>query len=87
MIVRINQFDAPRPEAEAGWPTDGPLGPLITPWPADTRAYEILILDQDAQPLLVSGGSPDKLKPPYAVELPPYGYAWLLVCRPPAAGP
>jgi maltose alpha-D-glucosyltransferase/alpha-amylase len=42
--------------------------------------------DQDAQPLLHSGGSLDKLKPPYAVELPPYGYAWLLVCRPPAAG-
>lgn len=49
MIVRINQFDAPRPESEAGWPTDGPLGPLLTPWPADTRAYEILILDHDEQ--------------------------------------
>jgi hypothetical protein len=49
MIVRINQFDAPRPEAEAGWPADGRLGSLLTPWPADTRAYEILILDHDEQ--------------------------------------
>ena len=49
MIVRINQFDAPRPEAEAGWPAEGALGPLVTPWPADTRAYEILILDHDEQ--------------------------------------
>src|SRR5438128_305848 len=47
MIVRINQFDAPRPEAEAGWPADGRLGPLLAPWPAGTKAFEILILEQD----------------------------------------
>jgi hypothetical protein len=53
MIVRINQFEAPRPEAEAGWPGEGRLGPLLAPWPAGTRAYEILILAQDEhrQPL------------------------------------
>src|SRR5215213_8477693 len=47
MIVRINQFDSPRPESEAGWPDDGRLGALVAPWPEGTRAYEILILDQD----------------------------------------
>ncbi len=47
MIVRINQFDSPRPESEAGWPADGRLGPLSATWPEGTRAYEILILDQD----------------------------------------
>ena len=49
MIVRINQFDAPRPEAESGWPSDGRLGPLLAPWPDGTKAYEILILEQDEQ--------------------------------------
>jgi len=49
MIVRINQFDAPRPEAESGWPSDGRLGPLLAPWPEGTKAYEILILEQDEQ--------------------------------------
>lgn len=49
MIVRINQFDAPRPEAESGWPGDGRLGPLLAPWPEGTRAFEILILDTDEQ--------------------------------------
>jgi hypothetical protein len=49
MIVRINQFDAPRPDTEAGWPSSGRTGPLGTPWPAGVRAYEVLILDQDEQ--------------------------------------
>src|SRR5688572_29597733 len=49
MIVRINQFDAPRPESEAGWPPDGRLGPVLAPWPEGTRAYEILVLEQDEQ--------------------------------------
>ena len=49
MIVRINQFDAPRPESEAGWPADGRLGPLLAPWPEGTKAYELLILEQDEQ--------------------------------------
>ena len=47
MIVRINQFDAPRPESESGWPADGRLGPLLAPWPQGTRAFEVLILEQD----------------------------------------
>src|SRR5690349_6493705 len=47
MIVRINQFDAPRPEADAGWPADGRLGPLLAAWPEGTRAFEILILEKD----------------------------------------
>lgn len=47
MIVRINQFDAPRPEAEAGWPAEGRRGPLLAPWPQGTRAFEVLILEQD----------------------------------------
>lgn len=49
MIVRINQFDAPRPDAEAGWPMTGQLGPLGAAWPSDVRAYEVLILDRDEQ--------------------------------------
>jgi hypothetical protein len=49
MIVRINQFDAPRPESEAGWPSEGRLGPILAPWPEGTKAYEILILEQDEQ--------------------------------------
>lgn len=47
MIVRINQFDAPRLDAEAGWPASGRLGPLGGGWPAGVRAYEVLILEQD----------------------------------------
>jgi glycosidase len=29
----------------------------------------------------------EPLEPPYALELPPYGYAWLLVAPPSAQGP
>jgi len=47
MIVRINQFNAPHPEAEAGWPAEGRLGPLLAPWPQGTRGFEILILERD----------------------------------------
>lgn len=47
MIVRINQFDSPRPEAESGWPSEGRLGPILAPWPEGTKAYEILILEHD----------------------------------------
>ena len=49
MIVRINQLDAPRLDAEAGWPTSGRLGPLGARWPAGVRAFEVLILEQDEQ--------------------------------------
>jgi hypothetical protein len=49
MIVRINQFDAPRPDVEAGWPASGRLGPLGAAWPAGVRAYEVLILEHDEQ--------------------------------------
>jgi len=47
MIVRINQFNAPHPEAEAGWPAEGRLGPLLAAWPQGTRGFEILILEKD----------------------------------------
>src|SRR5688572_21861934 len=49
MIVRINQFDVFLAEQYAGWPETGLQGPLAAPWPADTNAFEILILDQDEQ--------------------------------------
>src|SRR5437868_1133348 len=49
MIVRINQFDVSRAEAEAGWAGRGMLGPIEFVWPEGTRAYEILVLDQDEQ--------------------------------------
>ena len=49
MIVRINQFDVYLAEQYAGWPETGLQGPLMAPWPADTNAFEILILDQDEQ--------------------------------------
>src|SRR5687768_2930548 len=53
MIVRINQFDVPRAEVEAGWASDGAMGPIAYEWPGDARAYEILILERDErnQPL------------------------------------
>ncbi len=56
MIVRINQFDAPRPEAEADWPGEGRLGPILAPWPEATRAFEVLILEQDEQQQPLSEG-------------------------------
>lgn len=49
MIVRINQFDAPRPDTDAGWPASGRTGPLGAAWPAGVRAYEVLILEEDEQ--------------------------------------
>ncbi|HTL28841.1 MAG TPA: hypothetical protein VL282_06470 [Tepidisphaeraceae bacterium] len=47
MIVRINQFDPPRAEPSAGWPTSGLSGPLKYSWPGETHAFELLILDRD----------------------------------------
>lgn len=47
MIVRINQFDAARAEQEAGWAPFGFMGPLAYHWPADTKAYEVFVLDRD----------------------------------------
>ena len=49
MIVRINQIDAGRAEEEAGWAELGMLGPIRFNWPSVTRAYEVMILDQDEQ--------------------------------------
>jgi hypothetical protein len=49
MIVRINQFDPPRAEPSAGWPATGLAGPVKYTWPADTHAFELLILDRDEQ--------------------------------------
>ncbi len=47
MIVRINQIDATRAEQEAGWASQGMLGPLRYDWPQETRAFEVIILEQD----------------------------------------
>jgi hypothetical protein len=47
VIVRINQFDAQQAEALAGWPQRGRYGPVEHRWPADTQAFEVLILEND----------------------------------------
>ncbi len=49
MIVRINQIGATRAEQEGGWASQGLLGPLRFEWPPESRAYEVLILEQDEQ--------------------------------------
>jgi hypothetical protein len=49
VIVRVNQLDVRRAEQEADWASQGMLGPLWYTWPADTRAFEILILERDEQ--------------------------------------
>src|ERR1700722_1416171 len=50
MIDRIQQVDASQVERESGWLTDVLMGPLLGGvWPADMRAYELLILGQDEQ--------------------------------------
>jgi hypothetical protein len=47
MIVRINQFEAARAEQEAGWAPFGLMGPLACHWPAETKAFEVFVLDRD----------------------------------------
>jgi hypothetical protein len=51
MIVRINQLDASRAEADSGWPAGGPTGPLRTDPGAlpGAKVFELLILEQDEQ--------------------------------------
>jgi hypothetical protein len=50
MIVRINQVEASQVERESGWLAGGLAGPLLGgAWPADMRAFELLILGQDEQ--------------------------------------
>src|SRR3954468_15428001 len=49
MIVRINQIDVAKAEADAGWAPGGHLGGFKATWPADFRAFELLILSQDEQ--------------------------------------
>jgi hypothetical protein len=53
MIVRINQIDIAKAEADAGWPSGGRAGGLRAAWPAGMRSFELLILSQDErnQPL------------------------------------
>lgn len=53
MIVRINQIDPARVEADGGWPAGPHTGPFRGPWPVDLRALELLILSEDErkQPL------------------------------------
>jgi maltose alpha-D-glucosyltransferase/alpha-amylase len=43
--------------------------------------------DRPAEPLLFSAGASAPLAHPYTLELPPYGYAWLLLRAAPAEGP
>jgi len=50
MIVRINQVEASLVERESGWTGGGLMGPFLgAAWPADMRAFELLILGQDEQ--------------------------------------
>ncbi len=50
MIVRINQVEASQVERESGWLSGGLMAPLLGGvWPADMRAFELLILGQDEQ--------------------------------------
>jgi hypothetical protein len=49
MIVRINQIDVAKAEADAGWPAGMHLGGFKGAWPADFRVFELLILSQDEQ--------------------------------------
>jgi hypothetical protein len=49
MIVRINQIDVAEAEADAGWPASVHLGAFRAAWPANTRAFELVILSQDEQ--------------------------------------
>ena len=53
MIVRINQIDLARVDADAGWPAGDYAGPFRAPWPTEFRAFELLILSEDErrQPL------------------------------------
>jgi hypothetical protein len=49
VIVRVNQLDARRAEADADWASQGMLGPIWYTWPPDTRVFEFLILERDEQ--------------------------------------
>lgn len=52
MIVRINQLDASRAEADSGWPAGGPTGPLRSRagvLPPGAKVFELLILNEDEQ--------------------------------------
>ena len=52
MIVRINQLDASRAEADSGWPAGGSTGPIRTAaaaLPPGARVFELLILEHDEQ--------------------------------------
>jgi hypothetical protein len=54
MIVRINQLDPNHAQADAGWGSQGMLGPLRHQWAADVCLYELLILESDEQSRPVS---------------------------------
>ena len=53
MIVRINQIDPARIDADGGWTPDRYSGSFRAAWPAEFRAFELLILSEDErkQPL------------------------------------
>src|SRR5438105_9776738 len=49
MIVRINEFDPANAEPYSGWAADPFRGAIQFDWPANTHAFEILILENDEQ--------------------------------------
>jgi len=49
MIVRINEFDPANAEPYSGWGVDPFRGAIQFDWPAQTHAFEILILENDEQ--------------------------------------
>jgi len=50
MIVRINQVETSQVERESGWLSGGLMGPFFgAAWPADMRAFELLVLEHDEQ--------------------------------------
>src|SRR4051794_21185964 len=49
MIVRINEFDPANAEPYSGWGIDPFRGAIEFDWPAQTHAFEILILENDEQ--------------------------------------
>lgn len=53
MIVRINQIDPARIDVDGGWSAGRHAGSFRAAWPAEFRAFELLILSEDErrQPL------------------------------------
>lgn len=45
MIIRINEFDPANADAYSGWEVEPLRGPIEYDWPADTHAFEVLVLE------------------------------------------